>query len=211
MNCESVSAQIAEIAARTLPQADLSACMNHISTCSECSDALRGAEALAALRAREIGTTPGQAFETVVRETTRVSLEHGMQRRFWLGAGFGGLIAASLFAAALSLGWLGNTSTNEPEIAEFLVALNEPRQMDIAIETNRPLEGATISIYLSGNVELDGFAGRREISWAEDLDAGVNRLSLPVIALDDDGGQIVVRLSHPLSSRVFVINLQTEV
>jgi hypothetical protein len=42
------------------------------------------------------------------------------------------------------------------------------------------------------------------------LEAGVNRLSLPVLASGLNGGQMIVRMTHPMSEQVFVINLPTE-
>jgi hypothetical protein len=94
-------------------------------------------------------------------------------------------------------------------VAEFVVAVREPRNMEIAIETDRPLYGASISIILTGGVELDGYGSQRELNWTADLDAGINRLSLPVVASKSSGGQIVVRMSHPESERVFVVQLKT--
>ena len=177
---------------------------------SEIDDARRGADALATLKNRELDNAPDGLFDQLMSNAVLSQNSHGGGQRFWLGAGFGGAVAASLFALALALGWFGSIATNEPEIAEFLVALNEPRQMDVAIETDRPLQGATISILLSGDIELDGFSGRRELTWSEDLEAGINRLSLPVLAMGERGGQMVVRLSHPLSEQVFIIHLRTD-
>jgi hypothetical protein len=63
---------------------------------------------------------------------------------------------------------------------------------------------------LSGNVEIEGYGMQRELAWTENLDSGVNRLTLPVLANGLDGGQMIVRMSHPLSEQVFVINLPAE-
>lgn len=95
-------------------------------------------------------------------------------------------------------------------MAEFVVTLGEPRNMDIAIETGMPLDGASISVLLSGGVELDGYDDRRELTWTTDLEAGINRLSLPVVAIDPAGGKMVVRLDHPDSEQVFVVRLKTK-
>ena len=82
--------------------------------------------------------------------------------------------------------------------------------MNLAFETDRQLDGATISILLSGDVEIDGYGIQRELTWSADLDAGVNRLTLPVLARSINGGQMIVRMTHPLSEQVFVINLPAE-
>lgn len=175
------------------------------------ADARRGAEALAGLRGRDMGEVPAGLFDTMVSRVRPTAGSRPTGQRFWLGAGFGGVIAASLFAAAFTFGWIGAPVTDAPELAEFVVSLSEPRNMDIAIETDQVLEGATISIMLSGGIALDGYGDRRDLTWTSDLSAGVNRLSLPVIAIDQLGGQMIVRLSHPKSEQVFVVQLKTDV
>ena len=177
---------------------------------SESDDARRGAEALAMLKNQHIGNVPDGMFDQIVKASISTQSKHDETRRFWLGTGFGAAVAASIFALAMTLGWLGSPDSSDPVTAQFQVALHEPRQMDIAIETNQALTGATIHILMAGNIEIDGFAGQREISWIEDLDAGVNRLSLPIIATANEGGQLIVRLTHPKSEKTFVINLETD-
>lgn len=208
MNCKTVAEKMAVLAWRVQPQQERQVCMNHIASCPDCSDALRGAEALVDLSVRKTENAPPELFDNVIRRTTRTAEQRRAGLQFWLGTGFGGAIAASLLVIALALGWFGNSSTNETDIAEFVIVLDEPRRMDLAIEIDRPLKGATISILLAGSVEIDGFSGRRELTWTTDLDAGVNRLSLPLVGIGENGGQLVVRLSHPLSEQVFIVNLR---
>jgi hypothetical protein len=177
---------------------------------NESDDARRGAEALATLKNQDIGSAPDGLFDRIVSTVSRTSSPPRETRRFWLGTGFGAAVAASIFTLAVTFGWFGETITSDPGIAQFQVALNEPRRMDIAIETDHALTGATIRILVAGSISIEGFGSQREISWVEDLDAGVNRLSLPVVATGSEGGQVVVRLSHPNSEQVFVVNLKTD-
>jgi hypothetical protein len=211
MNCETVAEHIGRFVSGNLRPEQLVGCKQHIAGCPRCADALRGAEALALLKRRDTGDAPAGLFEKMSNELGEAAGQGRTGHRFWLGTGFGGAIAASLFALALALGWIGTPTTHAPEVAEFMAALSEPRSMNVAIETDRPLEGARISILLSGGIELDGYGSRREVTWNADLQAGVNRLTLPVIAVDQAGGQIVVRLSHPHSEQVFVVRLKTDV
>ena len=210
MNCESIANNVVDIVAGTLPASRLADARQHIERCRDCRDALSGAEALASLKDRDTGEVPAGLFDSITRRLSPEMLAQQTSKRFWLGAGFGGAIAAAAFAAALALGWLGQPVTEVPETVEFIVGLGEPRDMDIAIETDRPLQGATISIMLSGGVELDGYGDRRELSWTSDLSAGINRLSLPLVAVDEAGGQMVVRLSHPASEQMFVVQLKPD-
>ncbi len=177
---------------------------------SEDSDAKRGSEALKELRERNFNRPSDELFGRVVAATTENSEHRASNNRFWIGTAFGGAIAASLFAIAFIFGWTDSERPSAASTAEFVVALDEPRQMNLAFETDRPLDGAKISILLSGDVEIQGYGMQRELTWFEDLDAGVNRLTLPVLASGIDGGQMVVRMTHPQSEQVFVIDLPTE-
>lgn len=210
MKCEAVKDNVRAIISVSMTDADMAENMAHIETCPDCRAALRGAEALAELRRRETVAPADHLFNQVLKASTLGTDRETSRRRFWYGAGFGGAVAASFFAMALIFGWADDLRPKSPVTAEFVVALDQPRQMNLAFETNRQLAGATISIVLSGDVEIDGYGVQRELSWSADLDAGVNRLSLPVLANGINGGKMVVRLSHPQSEQLFVIDLLAE-
>lgn len=207
MKCSVAQDKLAACADSELDPAEQAELRTHIDGCPDCRLALRGIEALTELREREPEAVPNGLFERVVE---RAVTDYSSQRAnsgFWKGAGFGA-VAASLLALAFAL-----TLPDQPDAtraAEFAVAVGETRQMDLAFETDRALAGATITILLAGSVEIDGYGTQRELTWSEDLDAGVNRLSLPVMASGFEGGQMVVRLEHPLSEQVFVVQLPVE-
>ena len=205
MKCEFVADNLTILAAGELPEDERRSCMNHIAACEDCSDAFEGAIAMHTMRSIPVESTPAGMFERVMNRTVEQD-ETG--QRFWLGAGFGGAIAASLLAVAFALGML--TIPEKPEVAEFYVSMDESRPMHVAIEADRPLQDAKISILLSGDVRIDGFGDRRELSWTDNLDAGINKLTLPLVAIGADGGQMVVRLDHPDSEQLFVVQLRTE-
>ena len=208
MSCDFDKDRLRALARGSLAAAERESVLAHVDRCEDCRAALRGAEALAELAARDTGTPPVGLFEAVVEKAVSQPARAPRDNRFWIGAGFGAM-AASLIAVALFFGW---TDSHVPtaSVPEFVVSLEEPRQMNLAFETDRVLDGAKITILLSGSIEIDGYGPRRELSWTDDLEAGVNRLSLPVIANGFEGGQIVVRLEHPQSEQVFVVRLQVE-
>lgn len=208
MKCDIVADHIPEIVAGTLSTAVLSDCKRHIAECEDCGHALLGAQALAELRYRDSGVMPDGLFDRVQADVIEDTGEHG-GARFWLGSAFGGAVAATIFGLAIALGWIGSEPAATPEVAEFVVALDERRVMDLAIESERALDGARISILLSGGVTLDGYDDRRELTWNTDIRAGVNKLSLPIRAINGQGGRMVVRLSHPDSEQVFLVNVRT--
>lgn len=208
MSCDFDKDRLCALARGSLAGEEQDSVLLHVASCEDCRAALRGAEALAELAARDTGMPRAGLFEAVVKKAVSQPARAPRDNRFWMGAGFGA-IAASLLAVALFFGW---TDSRVPVVSvpEFVVSLDEPRQMNLAFETDRVLLDATITILLSGSVEIDGYGPRRELSWTENLESGVNRLSLPVIANGFEGGQIVVRLEHPQSEQVFVVQLPVE-
>ena len=210
MNCDSVAEQIKALAEGTLHVDERAACMNHIATCEDCADALRGVRAM--LVVRDQATVPGaeRVFNRVMSKAGYDPQQQASRRGFWLGAGFSGAIAASLLALAFALGLFTTPAVEAPQAAEFFVSTQEVRPMNIAIEADKLLQGAEISILLSGDVEIDGYVDRNELSWTDDLEPGVNQLTLPVRAIGARGGQMVVRLSHPDSEQIFVVQLKLD-
>jgi anti-sigma factor RsiW len=210
MNCESVVERIRALAEGALHGEEKGACMNHVATCQDCADALRGVRAMLVIRDQAAVPGSERVFSRVMSRAGYDPHREASRRGFWLGAGFGGAIAASLLAAAIALGLLSNPVPDAPAAAEFYVSATEVRSMNIAIEADRPLQGAQISILLSGDVEVDGYVDRHELSWVDDLEPGVNRLTLPIRAIGERGGQMVVRLSHPDSEQIFVVQLKVD-
>lgn len=210
MNCSDTAERIPALASGLLPVDEREACLAHVADCESCADALGGAEAMQFLRRRDAGAAPDGLFQRVLDEVSERREADLAGRRFWLGTAVGGAIAASLLAVVMMLGVLVRPVDVAPQLAEFRVSVEEPRVMHVAIETERALAGAEISVLLSGAVEIDGAGGRREFSWTEDLDAGVNQLSLPLLAIGEGGGQMLVRLRHPDSEQIFVIDLPTD-
>ena len=208
MSCNFDKERIRLLARGSLAEDERDSALAHVNDCADCRAALRGAQALVELAERETARPPAGLFEAVVEKAVSQPVRAPRDNRFWMGAGVGA-IAASLLAVALFLG-LTDSRMPTDAVPEFAVSIEEPRQMNLAFETDRVLEGAKITILLSGSVEIDGYGLSRELSWTENLDAGVNRLSLPIIANGFDGGQIVVRLEHPQSEQVFVVQLPVE-
>jgi len=208
MNCDFIADNMGKIVYGRLPQNTMMQCRKHLYRCADCTDAVRGAEALALLRNCGPRSVPEGLFDKLSSALKENPPEAAPARsRFWAGTGIGSALAASLFVAAMTVGWMGPATDESSDIAQFAVNVSEPKIMNVAIEADRPLKGASISILLSGDIELDGFSGEREVTWITDLEAGVNRLQLPVIALDASGGKMIVRLEHPETEQVYVVNV----
>lgn len=125
------------------------------------------------------------------------------RRETWLGAAIGAVSAAAV--ALLLLRPIHQTSPDESGIT---LALNEARNVDVLIESERTLEDATIHITVSGGVVLDGFENEREIEWQTNLEQGGNLLSLPVVARSAGSGRLIAVVEHDGKTRRVAVNLK---
>jgi len=207
MNCTEFSEQVTVLASGAMPEGRRDNYLAHAAVCAGCDAALRGRRATLAMQELPLDVPPPGLLDRIATDVTRSHPQQNTSRSFWNGAAFGGAVAASLLAIVLMLGVFELPADQPQTVAEFYVSADEPRMMHVAIEVDRALPGAEISILLTGNVEVQGFGSRRELNWSDDLDAGVNKLSLPLVASGEGGGQMVVRLSHPDSEQLFVIDL----
>jgi hypothetical protein len=119
----------------------------------------------------------------------------------WLGAVMGGAVAAALTVVLM------RPAAPHPGEQAITLALNEVRNIDVLIDSDRELQDATIRIAVTGGVALDGLANDHIVDWHADLGRGPNLLSLPVIARKAGDGQLVAIVEHDGKTRTVMINL----
>jgi len=210
MNCQEILERVEAIVTHPLSETEKRSCEEHLTGCDECQSALHGTEALRLIRNQREMVPPNGLFEKVLSQTTGTKQQLEQKNRFWLGAGFGGAVAATIVAGFIMFGVPSKSPTVQPLAAEFMISMHETRDLNIAIDTGHPIPGARVSIMLSGGVELAGYGNQRELTWTNDLAAGVNKLTLPLIALDQSGGQLIVKLDYGDSHQVFFVSLKLE-
>ena len=207
MNCEDAITRYQDTIADGPTDLESRKALEHVAGCEECRDVLRGIEALRELQHLETAKPPEAFFSEVVRSVTAGT--DAQKPGFWHGIGVGGAVAAALLMALMaSLELRSPEPLSAPITPEFIIVMDEARDVNIAIDVGHDLEGATVSVFVSGGVELAGFGDRREISWSTDLEQGVNQLRLPVVATDPDGGSLLVRLDHDGVHKVFLVDLK---
>ena len=146
-----------------------------------------------------------EALLRAAREGTR------RQRNRWVMTGFGGAVAAGIVVLLVSGLFFNTPDTPAPaaEIPGITMALAQPRTVNLVFSSAEALDGARLTVMLPDGIELDGFPGRREISWETSLAQGKNLLPLKLIALSPTGGEVLARLEHDNRNRTF--RLQVEV
>ena len=120
----------------------------------------------------------------------------------WTGAALGAAAAAAM--TLILLRPVDSTLSQEPRLA---LTLHETRNVDVLIDSERELKGATIRIVATGSIALDGFDDAQHIDWQADLERGSNLLSLPVVALTAGRGQLVAVIEHDGRTRRVAVEL----
>jgi hypothetical protein len=207
MNCEDVIEQLVETEEDALSVLEQSKLVAHLNDCESCQDALRGANALRMVRNQPVRSAPDGLFDRVIVQATHSTDSAARRSQFWTGAAFGGLLAAGIAIAVVTLGGFQAPSSSLPEVPVVTMALGERQEVDIAIDADKDLPGTTVNVVLSGDFEFAGFGKQRELSWTTDLEKGVNRLTLPLLAVGETEGHLIVRLEHEGTRRVFRLDL----
>jgi hypothetical protein len=110
----------------------------------------------------------------------------------WAGAALGGAVAAALTLVLLRT---VDTAAVSPQ-PQLALTLHEARNVDVLIDSERQLKGATIRIAASGSIALDGFEDEQQADWQADLERGSNLLSLPVVARAAGKGRLVAIVEY---------------
>ena len=160
--------------------------------------------------------TPEPRAGFVERALARAAAQHreqqaalpGRLHRFatrwetWAGAALGGAVAAAL--TFILLRPVDTAVSRQPQLA---LTLHEARNVEVLIDAERELKGATIRIAASGSIALDGFDDERQVDWQADLERGRNLLSLPVVARAAGKGRLVAVIEHEGRTREVAIEL----
>jgi hypothetical protein len=118
----------------------------------------------------------------------------------WLGVVVGA--AATVLVTVFVISPRTDTSTSN-----ITLAVNESRNIDVLIESERTLDDATIRVATSGPVELNGLGDNHEVAWQTRLERGRNVLSLPVVARAAGDAQLIAVVEHAGKKRRVGINL----
>lgn len=205
MNCEQAGLLFEQ--ALTEPDgAERRRVMQHLSTCESCRHAFRALAYLRAERDRPVPAPSPRAADDALEAATADGARH-RAGSFWSGVVVGAM-AAGLAALAIVLlpadRMPGRAAGAPPEVT---MAVHEPEDVSIAIDSAQALSGAEIHVSLHGAVDLRGFAGQRDIRWTTDLEPGINELRLPVEATGERGGQVRVVVRHGNRQKTFTIDV----
>ena len=202
MDCKQLQQCIDDYLDDVLPAGEQRLAEYHLAGCDECRSRLNQIQELRhALRAMPV-PLPSADFSNRVLSKAR----HTRQRK----QGFlGGLVTA--MAASLVI-WIGvslfQPVSNSPKIDAIVMAISDTREVKLVFNAPEHFQQVTLQLQLSNNIELAGFAGRRDIEWQTALKKGTNTLVLPITATGHGQAEVLARIKHQGKTRVFRIPLK---
>jgi len=209
MNCQDI-AHLLDNEIRLANEQQNAAVRAHLHRCESCQSAWRAARLLR-LSAHLPDAQPRASLFAESMQFAMSGSAHSKpgSASFWIGGILGAALAASLAVFAVLVIEPVTPFHTNPATPTLTIALQETRAISFGIESVEPLENARIRLALHGGVELRGGGGRREISWTTNLSAGVNRLTLPITAVSDEPGTLLVELVHGAIRQRFELNVNT--
>ncbi len=208
MPCEHINEKLDDYIDGTLDETEVAMLQSHTESCESCRQTLESAQHLRGLLKDCPVPMPDAAyFDQALAKATRVGTSH--QRNRWIMTGFGGAIAAGLIAWLIG-GMLLKTPglpDSDASIPGVAMTLEVPHTVNLVFSSAIELDGAVLTVSLPQGVEIEGFAGQREITWITSLRAGKNILPLTLIATTPHGGELLARLEHDDRDRTFRIRV----
>ena len=213
MKCTELQKYLDDYLDETTSSAERKAVETHIEHCVSCQQALEAHKTIRqALRSLPVEEASPD-FEAKVFSAVSSHYGTGNGRsgnRFT--AGFATAMVASLalwFASTVYTPQLIQQTPDEQAPQMINLAVNQARTVKLMFEAPTDLAEVTLSVELPSNIELEGFAGQKQLIWQTNLNKGQNILALPIIATDDGQGELVARLSYGDKTKQFHIVLKT--
>lgn len=205
MNCKSLTEQLYDYLEGELDDARTGQFDQHLGECASCRQIV-DSERSVQKRLADYGdvTTPRPDPAFYDRAIARaVHAGSRQQRNRWVLTGFGGAVAALFMVWIVSGVFFTAADMDEPAIPSVTMALESPQTFNLVFASSTPLIGASMTVKLPEGIEVDGFAGQREITWRTSLKEGKNILPLTLIATSPVGGELLATLRHENDDKVF--------
>lgn len=202
MNCRDFTSKLDDYIDGTLEAGAQPSMQEHLQDCTVCRRRHEAELKLrAVLRALPVpAPRPGFVEEVLARAAAS-----GAATPIWRRPALGLALAASL-VIGIALGLALNLRPEAP-VHVVSLAVEQPQTLRLKFTSATALSGATMTLSLPDNVELVGYAGRRELTWQTDLREGANLLQLPLIARGPVRGELVAQLGHGESRKTFRVRI----
>ena len=205
MTCKLIAEQLDDYLEGVLHDAQMRLVNQHLGECSSCQQIVDSQKALQR-RLADYGEStmpqPDTAFyDRAIARAAHVGTRS--QRNRWMMTGFGGAVAALLMVWIVSGVFFTAADIDEPAIPTVTMALESPQTFNLVFSSATALSNASMTVTLPDGIEIDGFAGQREITWQTSLKEGRNILPLTLVATSPTGGELMATLQHEDDDKTF--------
>ena len=209
MQCTEINLQIDGFLDKQLNPSELLALEEHVSCCTECAEKLEMAKSLASgLRNQPLPHHTANFKKRVFAEVRR---QHKDDRQrdhgYSFAAGFATAAIASLVIWFVSSVFVTDTYVEQPQM--IAVAMNQAQTVSLIFDSHTDIQLAKLRIDLPDNMELDGYPGRRELTWQTSLKKGQNILDLPIMAIGVGQGELLAQLNYDGTVKILRVVLKT--
>ena len=209
MKCAEIDIQIDGFLDEQSNPEELLVFEDHISHCTECAEKLQIAKSLASgLRNQPLPRHTAKFKQRVFAEVHRQYKDEKQRGHgYSFATGFATAAVASLaiwFSYSL---YAPDTYIEQPQM--IAVAMHQPQTVSLIFDSHTDIQQAKLSIDLPDNMELDGYPGRRELTWQTSLKKGQNILDLPIMAIRDGQGELLAQLKYDGTVKILRVVLKT--
>lgn len=209
MRCVDIDKHIDGFLDKQSTPEDLLAFDHHVSQCAECAEKLEIAKSLSSgLRNQPLPHYSAKFKQRAFAEVRRqYKGEKQRDHGYSFATGFATAAVVSLVIWFVSSVYLADTLIEQPQMIS--VAMNQAQTVSLIFDSHTDIQQANLSIDLPDNMELDGYPGRRELSWQTSLKKGQNILTLPILAIEYGQGELLAQLSYDDTVTVLRVVLKT--
>lgn len=129
------------------------------------------------------------------------------RQRYGFAVGFASAIAATLVVWLVVASQYTAQTPAGDGVINIELAAEETKKIDLVFNSPLGIESATLRLELSDNIELAGYPAKRQLEWQTSLHKGTNRLTLPLIARGNKGGQIMASIASGGKKKIFYLKV----
>jgi anti-sigma factor RsiW len=205
MNCNQTSEQLDEYLDGALRTDDQVLFEEHLAQFAKCRTVVEEGQTLRSRLAQYGEMTMPMPDAGFYARALAKAAQSGMrkQRNRWVMTGFSGAIAATLMIWIVSSVFFAAPQMDQPTVPSVTMALEAPQTFNLVFSSSEALTGASMTVTLPAGIEIDGFAGQREITWMTSLKEGRNILPLTLVATSPFGGELLATLQHVDDNKIF--------
>ena len=191
----------------------VSAVAQHIESCDACREEyLAAKELLEQLSDMEV-PAPRAGYEQRVlsfledsKTKQKLSQHRPHSLPIWFAAGFS-TAAVAIFAVLFAFNSPVFETTDKLPVLTVELQPLQTRKVDLVFNSPDQIQNASMRIELPQGTEIAGYPNRHSLEWKTNLKKGTNRLSLPLIVKEKNGGTLYAKITHDGQTRTFELNV----